>query len=184
MGVNSLQTVGDAEPGDWFGFALVAGDFDGSVLFDDLAIGVPGESVGNLTRAGAVNLIFGGGGGLSGALNQIWTQTAPGVDSRQTLGVAEADDGFGSSLSAGNFNNFNRDHLVVGVPFEGLPGQQRAGAVEVVNLWPGVMVGPPPWDHQIWTQGAPGVDSLQTEGVAEFNDGFGFLPGSSALHPW
>jgi hypothetical protein len=184
-GVDSLQTEGVAEAGDWFGFALVAGDFDASGA-DDLAVGVPGESVGNTPRAGAVNLIFGAtGAGLNATTTQIWTQSAAGVDSLQTGGVAEAGDGFGSSLSAGDFADWGgQDQLLVGVPFESVGNWIRAGAVVAVDLFPDAPFGPPPYEHQVWTQGAAGVGSFQTEGVAEPNDGFGFLTGSSALRPW
>ena len=40
-----------AEAGDLFGSALAAGDFDGDG-FDDLAVGVPDEDVGDVERRG------------------------------------------------------------------------------------------------------------------------------------
>jgi hypothetical protein len=84
---------GAAEPGDLFGSALFAGDFNGDG-FDDLAVGVPGEDVGGATDAGAVNLLFGSAGGLAAAGAQIWSQASPGVP-----GAAEMFDQFGSVLA-------------------------------------------------------------------------------------
>ena len=48
-----------------FGAALAAGDFDGDGR-DDLAVGVPGESVGAVDDAGAVNVLYGTASGSGG----------------------------------------------------------------------------------------------------------------------
>ena len=42
---------------------MATGDFNGDT-FDDLAVGVPGESVGGTPNAGAVNILYGMLGGL------------------------------------------------------------------------------------------------------------------------
>ena len=55
---DSAGIAGVAGPGDRFGWALAAGDFNGDG-FDDLAIGVPGEDVSSKIDAGAINIIFG-----------------------------------------------------------------------------------------------------------------------------
>jgi hypothetical protein len=68
------------------------GDFNGDG-FADLAIGVPGEDIGTLTNAGAVNILYGSAAGLTAAGNQLFSQATPGVE-----GVAEVDDRFGSGL--------------------------------------------------------------------------------------
>src|SRR6476620_3661770 len=47
----------------------VRGDFNGDGR-DDLAVGVPSESVGSASEAGAVNVLYGGAGGLSATGNQ------------------------------------------------------------------------------------------------------------------
>ena len=60
-------------------------DYDGNG-HDDLAIGVPGEDVGAIENAGAVNVLYGGTGrrGSWGRLtatgNQIWHQDVSGVE--------------------------------------------------------------------------------------------------------
>src|SRR4029453_6058466 len=61
--------------------------------FADLAVGVPHEAIGPRFAAGAVNVLYGGGGGLTGAGSQGFWQGAGGV-----AGTAEADDQFGLSL--------------------------------------------------------------------------------------
>ena len=52
-----------AEPFDFFGNALAAGDFDNNG-FIDLAVGVPGEDIGAIADAGAVNVLYGSASGL------------------------------------------------------------------------------------------------------------------------
>ena len=62
-----------AEASDPFGSALAAGDFDNDG-FADLAVGVPVEDVGSTANAGAVNVLYGSAGGLTGAGSQLFTQ--------------------------------------------------------------------------------------------------------------
>jgi hypothetical protein len=63
--------------------------------FADLAVGVPDEDVGGIPNAGAVNVLYGSAGGLSGTGSQFFTQETPGVG-----GSAEGNDLFGSTLAA------------------------------------------------------------------------------------
>src|SRR4051794_13134103 len=74
----------------------VLGDFNGDG-FAALAIGVPGESVGNPANAGAVNVLYGSRAGLTPAGNQLWTQSGTGT------AASEAGDRFGAVLAAGDF---------------------------------------------------------------------------------
>ncbi|MBI3801528.1 MAG: FG-GAP repeat protein, partial [Deltaproteobacteria bacterium] len=85
---------GTAEQDDHFGAPLTVGDFNGDGK-DDLAIGVPGEDVGSVNAAGAVNVIYGSATGLTATGNQIWDQDAPGIK-----GTAEEGDGFGGALAS------------------------------------------------------------------------------------
>ena len=64
---------------------------------DDLAVGAPGESVGSIRFAGAVNVLYGSTGKLTGSGSQIFTQDTPGVG-----GSAEPGDSFGAVLVAGD----------------------------------------------------------------------------------
>ena len=70
---NSPNVEGGCEAWDRFGTTLAAGDFnyDG---YDDLAIGVPFEHVGTIADAGAVNILYGSGSGLSSTGDQIFDQ--------------------------------------------------------------------------------------------------------------
>ena len=120
-----------SESGDRFGEALSAGDFNGEEIdaADDLAVGVPGEGVGAAAGAGAVNVIYGffSSGGLNSFDNQRWTQDAAGI-----VDSAEASDGFGSSLTSGDFEGDGADDLAVGVPFENLGTIENAGIASVI----------------------------------------------------
>ena len=61
--------------------------------FADLAVGVPFEAIGATRGAGAVNVLYGGAGGLTGTGSQLFWQGAGGV-----AGVAEDFDAFGWAL--------------------------------------------------------------------------------------
>src|SRR6266542_308732 len=56
-------------------------DFNGDG-FADLAVGVPNESVKEVSSAGAVNVLYGSAGGLQALSprNQLWSQDSPGVE--------------------------------------------------------------------------------------------------------
>jgi hypothetical protein len=148
------------EDGDLFGSVLAAGDFDGDG-FDDLAVGVPDEDVGNKTNAGAVTVIFGGSNGLAASGNQFWHQNVTGIPD-----ATEASDGFGSALTAGDFDDDGFDDLAVGVPdeeFDSIP--RDAGVVHVLY---GAAVGLSAAGNQLWSQNATNV-----EGLANNDDQFG-----------
>ena len=123
-----------AQGGDRFGAALTTGDFDGN-NFADLAVGVPGERISTFGSSaeerGAVNVIYGGGGGLSASNDQFW----PGIN-------GGTGDLYGGALAAGDFNADGRDDLVIGIPFRsdivvlgnvGLVSLNDIGAVEIIN---------------------------------------------------
>jgi hypothetical protein len=149
-----------AEPFDFFGNTLAAGDFNNDG-FIDLAIGAPGEDTATITDAGAVTVLYGSASGLSGTGSQFFTQDTPGV-----LGAAEVEDGFGAALGVGDFNNDTFADLAVGVPSEGVGGAAQAGAVSVLY---GATGGLTVAGNQQWLQGSGGIG-----GVAEVGDQFGF----------
>ena len=92
----SPGVVGAAEAGDRFGarFAqgILSNDFNGDGRAD-LAIAVPGEQLGAIAGAGAVNVQYGSANGLPGAGGQLLTQDSPGMADN-----AEQGDGFGGGL--------------------------------------------------------------------------------------
>jgi hypothetical protein len=156
---NSPGVPGLAEQDDSFGGTLAAGDFNNDG-FADLAVGAPNESIGGIGFAGAVNVLYGTAGGLSGSGSQLFTQNSPGVP-----GVAEATDLFGNSLAAGDFDSDDADDLAVGASLEGVGASFDAGAVNVLYGTAGGLTGT---GSQLFTQETPGVP-----GTAEFEDWFG-----------
>jgi FG-GAP repeat len=153
-----------AEDGDNFGFTLAAGDFnnDGN---DDLAVGAPFEDVGSIIEGGAVNVLYGSAGKLTGAGSQLFTQNSPGVG-----GTAESGDFFGLALAAGDFNQDTFDDLAIGAPDEDVGSLSEAGAVNVLYGSAGLLTGA---GSQLFTQGA-GIG-----GTPESFDAFGWaLAGS------
>jgi hypothetical protein len=109
----STGIVGSStEEYDRFGKALAVGDFDGDG-YEDLAVGAPGQQIGDDANAGVVNVIYGSATGLAAAGNQVWRQGADGI-----TGYAEADDWFGYSLASADFDGDGYDDLAVGVPYE------------------------------------------------------------------
>ena len=81
-----------AEDGDGFGLGADAGDFNGGGGHADLVAGLAFEDVGVIPDGGAVNVLYGTGGGLSKGRDEFWNQDSPGV-----LDVAEGGDRFGST---------------------------------------------------------------------------------------
>jgi hypothetical protein len=140
--------------GDRFGFSLVAGDFncDG---YEDLAIGVPNDTVSSEPLSGRVVIVpaKSDGTGLDATQATEWHQDATSI-----IGVAETSDGFGYSLAAGNFDNSSNGgnpcmDLAVGVPFESSTKTDQ-GAVNVIY---GTSVGLSATNNQLFSLGDAGL---------------------------
>lgn len=139
---------GAVEDDDRFGTALAAGDFDGNG-FDDLAIGVPGESRRSTVSSGVVQVLSGGATGLTGADSRKITQASEGVS-----GDPEFGDDFGAALAVGDFNGNGRDDLGVGVPGEAIGALTGAG---LVHAFYGGTSGVRTDNSQVWYPGRDGL---------------------------
>jgi len=154
-----------AELGDNFGSAVAVGDFGGDG-FVDLAVG-GAEDVGAAEDAGAINVLPGSAGGLTGTGSQLFTRESPGVP-----GSAEPFDGFGFiSLAAGDFDSDGASDLATGV--SGPPAIPGAGALVAL---PGSAGGLTGIGSQLFSQDSPGVPD-----TAELRDQFGYALGAGAF---
>lgn len=147
-------TPGVRERGDRFGAALAAGDTDGDG-YDELAVGVPGESHSGRARAGMTVVFAGSRAGPVHADPDRFHQNTRGIK-----GVPGADDQFGAALRFLDTRGDGRVDLVVGAPGDGVGGQvaliqATAGGLTVAG-------------DQLWSQDTPGVAR-----VAEPGDRFG-----------
>jgi hypothetical protein len=158
----SETASGVAEEGDLFGVALATGDFDGDGK-DDLASGVPGEDIGGEQDAGAVNVVYGSGSGLTPNGNQVWYQGTVGI-----AGGPEPSDQFGGDLAVGDFDGDGFDDLAIGVVLEDISSTQNAGAVNVIY---GSANGLTEVDDQLLTQDEPEAFDIFSASLAagDFN---------------
>ncbi len=135
--------VETSEAQDMFGSALVAANF-GETAHLDLAIGVRGEDVGAIANAGGVDVVYGTPTGLNltvaAPLADSWNQ-----DSTDVENTAEAEDFFGSSLAAGNFNNAGVSDIAIGIPKEDITATNDGAVAVIYGLVAGGLnpVGPP-----------------------------------------
>jgi hypothetical protein len=132
---------GAAEAGDRWGFAvhLASGN--------RLAVGAPGEDVGNAADAGFVTVgrIVSTTGSPTTDSWRGWHQDSDGV-----AGSAEGGDRFGRALSSTTYGDLLR--IVVGAPGEDVGNARDAGMVQ--------LLGP----ALAWTQNSPGVPDVAESG--------------------
>ena len=104
---------------------VVKGDFNGDGLAD-LAIGVPGSTIGGNANAGLVHVIYGSFNGLT-----TNTSIAPRAQTFSESTVSSsivnfpapaAGDRFGAALASGDFNHDGFSDLAIGVPGKAIPG--------------------------------------------------------------
>jgi hypothetical protein len=165
---SDLRVVG-GQDGEWFGWALATGDFDGDGD-DELAIGRPRADAGGAESAGTLLVLD--------LADDGWTPQGQFRQGEGGLpGTPELDDEFGFALVAGDFDDDGFDDLAVGVPLEGVAGTDE-GVVEVLYGGPGGLTGA---GSQLFAAGQGGVLGTPGNGdtfgwslaVADFDvDGF------------
>lgn len=160
--------AGVPEKNDRFGQALASGDFDDDGIVD-LAIGAPGEAVGEELHAGLVHVLLGTGSGLTTAGNTSWHQDTPNIS-----GVAMAGDTFGRTLSAGDYDADGNLDLAVGVPGDIYSGMTAPGTVHVLEGSGQVFNTA---TDERWHQDRSGID-----GAGEPNDMFGGIESSTGVY--
>jgi FG-GAP repeat len=133
--------LADSNPSD------VAADFNNDG-FADLAIGVPAEN-----GIGAVNVLYGNGGGLSGAGGQLFIHEGD---------VDLSTGSFGAAVAAGDFNHDGFADLAAGAPTAQIGRALEAGTISVIK---GTAAGLSEFGGPLYTQFA---------GATEGGDQFGF----------
>lgn len=126
MDQNSKGVPDGSEPGDRWGYALAAGDFN-SDGYADLAIGAPGENYGKAVEVGAVTIMYGNPSGITGTNSLRFHQNTPGMPDRN-----EAYDNWGAVLSVGDFNNDGFSDLAIGAPNESSGKREQTGSVTIM----------------------------------------------------
>ncbi|MFI5025195.1 MAG: FG-GAP repeat protein [Solirubrobacterales bacterium] len=155
------DVLGTAEVGDRFGASVTIGDFDDEIG-GDLAVGVPGDNDAGFDGAGAVNVIYGDGSGLTPTGDQLIEQSATGVE-----GTAEAQDQLGSIVADADFNDEDGDDLAIVVPFDDAGAVEAAGAVQV--FYGSNPNGLTASSDELFHQGLAAIENEPTE-----NEYFGF----------
>jgi FG-GAP repeat protein len=157
---------GDPEKGDWLGWSLAAGDFNGDAHCD-IAAGMPGESVGTVIAAGAVDVLYSGPNGpdpVNGPTKpEIWDRDSLGVDDAPRAGAQ-----FGYSLAADDLNHDKSADLAIGAPMDTISGDLFAGSVTTLYGFgaAGLDAQLTPHDQE-WIQGTNGVKD-KPEAADEF----------------
>lgn len=156
---------GGAEANDLFGQAIATVDYDEDGC-TDLAVGAPGENVGDAVDAGMADILHGAPGGLgTGAKKNTHFEQAAGNGSI-SASTPETGDLMGQAMAAGT-TAAGEPFVVIGTPGEGLGTAAKAGEAFYVRGGTNVSV------HQ---------DKLNVPGAVEAGDGFGAVLAADTNH--
>lgn len=169
---------GGPEDGDEFGRVLAVGDFNNDGA-DDLAVGAPGEAIGDEKNAGMVHVLYGNADATSAGTVTAGFKRPPlnsnlgsqdrvvedgfHQNTKGITGTAESGDRFGAALAAADLNGDGYDDLIIGVPGEDLSKNTVENAGGVAILY-----------------GSP--DGITAEGDKWIDEGD--IPGLGGLREW
>ena len=104
-----------------FGYAITSGQDQDSDGYQDLLVGAPNATFQGLTGVGSVSLYRGTSSGVNPS--SVWTRGP-------LAGVAEANEGFGTSVVMGDMNGDGFADVFVGAPnYNQSPNQPKGGRV-------------------------------------------------------
>lgn len=135
--------------------ADVRADFNGDG-YDDLAVGNSARTVGAVSSAGGVHVVYGSSSGLRESSAQLLTQS-------DAAGFSEVNDQFGDAVAAGDLNGDGYADLAVGVPDEDLGSNRNVGVVNVIYGGAGGLA----------SAGARQFTQADAAGLSEVDDMFG-----------
>lgn len=110
----------------YFGATGAVGDFDGDG-YDDLVVGVPGDTAASTSDAGTIHVFYGSASGISTSDDAIWH-----LDSTGMVGTVSAGDHFGEKITVGDFDCDGYSDVAIGAPQKTVSSESGAGAVYVM----------------------------------------------------